>query len=387
MTSHEHTRGAARPGPATLDPTPQAPAVSTAPTLLTGQTAPTEPTVQTVQTVQTVPTVPSRMRAVTQDRYGDAGELRIGDEPTPTPGPEEVLLEVHAAGVDRGVWHLMTGLPYLTRLMGYGLRRPAQRVPGMDVAGRVVAVGEDVTDLTIGDEVLGIGIGTFAEYARARADKLVRKPAGLPFDQAAVVAISGLTAHQALHKVGQVRAGQAVLVLGASGGVGSHVVQIARAAGAEVTGVASGAKADLVRELGAHRVLDYTTTDPTDGSAQYDLIIDTGGRTPVRRLRRALTRTGTLVIVGGEGGGRFTGGFGRQLRALALSPFVSQRLTIVMSAEHRDGLEPLRAAIEAGELTPAVGHTYPLDQVPQAIRDLAEGRARGKSVVHIRPAC
>ncbi|WP_298460730.1 NAD(P)-dependent alcohol dehydrogenase [uncultured Cellulomonas sp.] len=330
--------------------------------------------------------MPTRMRAVTQDRYGDADALSISDEPTPTAGPGEVLLEVNTAGVDRGVWHLMTGLPYLTRLLGYGLRRPAQRVPGMDVAGRVVAIGQGVTDLAVGDEVFGIGIGTFAEYARARVDKLVRKPAGLSFDQAAVVAISGLTAHQGLHKAGQVRAGQSVLVLGASGGVGSHVVQLARAAGAEVTGVASGAKGDLVRALGAHRVLDYTTTDPTDGSARYDLIIDTGGRTPVRRLRRALTSTGTLVIVGGEGGGRFTGGFGRQLRALALSPFVSQRLTSVMSKEHRDGLEPLVAAIEAGELTPAVGRCYALDQVPQAIRDLADGRARGKSVIRVRAA-
>lgn len=329
---------------------------------------------------------PSRMRAVVQERYGDASMLQVRDEPTPSPGSGEVLLEVHAAGVDRGVWHLMTGLPYLTRLMGYGLRRPKQRVPGLDVAGRVVAVGEGVTDFAAGDDAFGIGIGTFAEYARARADKLVRKPAALPFDQAAVVAISGLTAHQALHKVGRVRAGQKVLVLGASGGVGSYVVQLARAAGAEVTGVASQPKAEFVRALGAHRVLDYAATDPTDGSTRYDLIVDTGGRTPVRRLRRALAPTGTLVIVGGEGGGKFTGGFGRQLRALALSPVVRQRLTSVISTEHRDGLVPLLAAMEAGELTPAVGRTYGLEQTPEAIRDLAASRARGKSVIRIRPA-
>ncbi len=346
------------------------------------ETAPARPTASEPPSAP----VPSRMRAVIQDRYGDAGMLRVGDEPTPSPRAGEVLLEVHAAGVDRGVWHLMTGLPYLTRLLGYGLRRPAQRVPGMDVAGRVVALGEGVTDLAVGDAVFGIGIGTFAEYARARAGKLVKAPAGLAFDQAAAVPVSGLTAHQALHEVGQVRTGQAVLVLGASGGVGSHVVQLATAAGARVTGVASASKLDLVRDLGAHRVVDYATSDPTDGAVRYDLIIDTGGRTALRRLRRALTRTGTLVIVGGEGGGRFTGGFGRQLRAVALSPFVSQRLTAVMSKEDREGLEALRSAIAAGELRPAVGRTYGLDQAPDAIRDLVAGRVRGKSVVHVRVA-
>lgn len=330
--------------------------------------------------------LPSRMRAVTRTRYGSADVLGVNDVAVPSAGPGEVLLEVHAAGVDRGVLHLMTGTPYPLRLAGFGLVRPKQPVLGMDVAGRVVAVGPDVTRFRVGDEVFGIGIGTYAEYARARADKLVHKPAGLSFTEAAAVAISGLTADQALHEVGRLRAGQRVLVLGASGGVGSYTVQLARAAGAEVTGVCRAAKADLVRSLGATRVIDYATTDPTAGKARYDLVIDIGGRTPLSRLRRALTRTGTLVIAGGENGGRWTGGTGRQLRALALSPLLRQRLTSFVSKERGDGIERLRAAIEAGDLVVALDRTYRLDEVPDALRDLDSGRIRGKAVVQVRPA-
>ncbi len=330
--------------------------------------------------------VPTRMRAVVQDRYGDADALRLEDTPTPVPGAGEVLLEVHAAGVNRGTWHLMTGLPYLIRLMGFGLRRPARRVPGTDVAGRVVALGRDVTDLRVGDEVLGIGVGAFAPYAVARTDKLVRRPAGLPVEQAAVVPISGMTAHTAVHTEGRVHAGQRVLVLGASGGVGSYVVQLAHAAGAHVTGVASAAKADHVRSLGAERVIDYASSDPTAGSERYDVVIDMGGRHPLRRLRRVLAPTGTLVIVGGEGGGRFTGGFGRQLRAAALDRFVSQRLVMVMAAEHRDAIAPVVEAIAAGHVTPAVGATYPLEAVADAVTDLVAGRVRGAAVIRVRAA-
>lgn len=333
-----------------------------------------------------VPAVPARMRAVVQERYGspDRATLRQIDVPSPRPG--EVLIEVYAAGVDRGVWHVMTGMPYPMRLAGFGLTRPKQPVPGMDVAGRVVAVGPNVSRFRIGDEVFGIGIGTFAEYARAREDKLAHKPAGLSSTQAAAVAISGLTAHQALHEVGRLQAGQRVLVLGASGGVGSYAVQLARAAGAEVTGVASAAKADLVRSLGARHVIDYARTDPTAGPERYDLILDIGGLTPVRRLRRVLTPTGTLVIVGGENGGRWTGGIGRQLRALALSPLVRQRLTTFISSESGGGIERLRAAIESGDLVPAVHHSYRLEQVPDAVGDLTAGRIRGKAVIQVRPS-
>ncbi len=328
---------------------------------------------------------PTTMRAVVRERYGSAAALNVRDVAVPTAGPGEVLLEVHAAGLDRGVWHLMAGLPYPIRLAGYGITRPKQPVLGMDVAGRVVAVGPDVTRFRVGEEVFGIGIGTFAEYARAREDKLVRKPAGLSFAEAAVVAISGLTADQALHEVGRIEAGQRVLILGASGGVGTFAVQLARAAGAEVTGVCSGAKADLVRSLGAHHVIDYATTDPTAGSERYDLILDIGGGTALRRLRRVLTPTGTLVIVGGENGGRWTGGTGRQLRALALSPLVRQRLTTFISTEHGQGIERLRDAIEAGDLVPAIGRSYRLDEAPDALRDLESGRIRGKAVVEVRP--
>ncbi len=330
--------------------------------------------------------VPARMRAVVQDRYGNADALRLDEVATPTPGAGEVLLEVHAAGVNRGTWHLVTGLPYLMRLMGFGLRRPAQRVLGSDVAGRVVALGEGVTDLRIGDEVLGIGIGAFASYAVARADKLVRRPAGLPVEQAAVVPISGMTAYAAVHTEGRARAGQRVLVLGASGGVGSWVVQLAHAAGAHVTGVASAAKADHVRSLGAERVIDYASSDPTEGPERYDVIIDMGGRHPLRRLRRVLAPTGTLVIVGGEGGGRVTGGFGRQLRAVALDRFVPQRLVMLMAPEHRDALASVVEAIEAGHVTPAVGAAYPLEAVADAVTDLVAGRVRGAAVIRVRAA-
>jgi NADPH:quinone reductase-like Zn-dependent oxidoreductase len=330
--------------------------------------------------------LPRRMRAITQDRYGTPNVLTLQDDvEVPSPGPGEVLLEVHAAGVDRGVWHLVTGWPYPVRVAGFGLRRPKQPIPGMDVAGRVVALGDGVTQFAVGDEVFGIGIGAYAEYARARADKLVAKPAELSFRDAAVVAISGLTAHQALHKVGRVQPGQRVLVLGASGGVGSYAVQLAQAAGAEVTGVASAGKDDLVRSLGAHHVVDYRTTDVTAESQTYHLIIDTGGLNPVRRLRRILTPTGTLVIVGGENGGRWTGGSGRQLRAMALSlmPWVRQRLTTFVSAESGETIEALRTAIEAGDLRPTTGRAYRLEDAPTALQDLTSGVSVGKSVIEV----
>ncbi len=340
----------------------------------------------TSRTVTSGAPLPRRMRAVTQRRYGDTDVLAVRDVPVPAPGPGEVLVEVHAAGVDRGVWHLVTGRPYVMRLAGFGLTGPRQPVPGLDVAGRIVAVGDGVTRFTVGDEVFGIGTGTYAEYARAREDRLVQKPAGLGYVEAAAVAVSGLTAWQAVHDVGRVRDGDRVLVLGASGGVGSLAVQLAVAAGAEVTGVSSAAKADLVRSLGAARVLDYATTDPTAGDVRYDVVLDVGGRRRLSRLRRALTITGTLVIVGGEGGGRWTGGAGRQLRALALSRLVPQRLTTFVSRERGDGIERLRAAIESGDLVVPVGRTYPLDEVPRVLRDLTAGRVRGKAVVEVRRA-
>ncbi len=283
------------------------------------------------------------------------------------------MIEVAAAGVDRGVWHLMTGQPYLVRLMGYGLRAPAQPVPGADVAGRVVAVGADVTRFRPGDEVFGIARGAFAQYATADADKLAHRPDNLTAEQAAVAAISGITALQALEDIGELQAGQRVLVIGASGGVGSYAVQLAHAKGGVVTGVASTAKLDLVRSLGAQYVIDYTRQDLGAEGVDYDLVIDIGGRNSIRTLRRVLAPTGTLVIVGGEGGGRITGGIGRQLRAVLLSLFIRQRLAMFISTEHHSFIERLAAHLADGAVVPAIDRTVRLAEVPDAIRALESG--------------
>jgi NADPH:quinone reductase-like Zn-dependent oxidoreductase len=325
----------------------------------------------------------ARMRAIVQTEYGSAGVLRVAELERPAIGDGEVLVRVHAAGLDRGTWHLMAGRPYLIRVMGYGLRAPKNRVPGLDVAGTVVAIGAGVTRFAIGDEVFGVSRGSFAEYACAREDKLARKPANLTLDQAAVVAISGLTALQGLRDVGRIEAGQRVLIIGASGGVGTFAVQIAKAFGAEVTGVCSTAKLDLVRSLGADHVIDYSEDDFSSAHERYDLILDIGGNASLSRLRRALTRRGTLVMVGGENGGRWTGGFGRQLRAVALSAFVRQRLVMKTPKEHYADLERLVDLIEAGKLAPAIGSTYPLDRAPDAMRHLQAGHARGKLVITV----
>jgi NADPH:quinone reductase-like Zn-dependent oxidoreductase len=322
------------------------------------------------------------MRAIVQDRYGSADRLRLSQIDKPVPAAGEVLVQVRAAGVDRGTCHLMRGEPYLVRILGFGFRGPKNRVPGLDVAGTIVAVGADVTRFQVGDEVFGIARGSFAEYAAAQEDKLVAKPAGLSFEQAAVVAVSGLAAIKGLH-AGRIAAGQKVLIIGASGGVGTYAVQLAKAAGATVTGVASTAKAGLVRSIGADHVIDYTREDFADGHQHYDLILDIGGNSSLSRLRRALTTRGTLVIAGGEGA-RWTG-VGRQLRALMLSPLVPQRLTMYVSStsKRQADLEALRQQIEAGHLTPVVGKTYALADVPEAIRHLESGRAQGKIAITI----
>jgi NADPH:quinone reductase-like Zn-dependent oxidoreductase len=324
------------------------------------------------------------MQAITQDRYGQAGDvLRLEEIPRPVIGDQDVLLRVHAAGVDRGVWHLMTGLPYPVRLAGYGIRAPKTRVRGREVAGRVEATGPAVTALHVGDEVFGIADGSFAQYASARPGKLAPKPANLTFAQAAAVPISALTALQAVRDRGHVQAGQKVLVIGASGGVGTFAVQIAKAAGAEVTGVSSTAKVDLVRSLGADHVIDYTRDDITAGGHRYDVIIDTGGHRPLSQLRRALTPRGTLVIVGSEHGGRWLGGSDRQLRALMLSPFTSQRLTTLICSENTQDLQALTGLIESGQVRPVIDRTYPLSQTPEAIQYLRDGHAQGKVVVNL----
>jgi NADPH:quinone reductase-like Zn-dependent oxidoreductase len=322
------------------------------------------------------------MRAIAQDRYGDADVLRATTLPLPRDlRDDEVLVQVHAAGLDRGTWHLMTGTPYAVRLV-MGLRRPRQPVPGLDLSGTVVAVGAAVTRFVAGDEVFGIGSGTFAEYAVARQGKLARKPGALTHEQAATVAVSALTALQAVTDIAAVQPGQRVLVTGASGGVGSYAVQIAVAAGAEVTGVCSAAKADLVRSLGATHVLDYATDDLAAVPDRYDAIIDIAGNTSLSRLRRALTPTGTAVLVGGEGAGQITG-MGRQLRGLVVSLFSRQRLALRAPKENATDLERLRALIDAGQVIPSLGATYPLASAADAMRDLVAGRVRGKAAITI----
>jgi NADPH:quinone reductase-like Zn-dependent oxidoreductase len=322
------------------------------------------------------------MRAIVQREYGTADVLHVAEIDRPVIEAGEVLVQVEAAGLDRGTWHLMAGLPYAARLV-VGLRAPKNAVPGLDLAGVVVAVGSSVTRFQPGDEVFGVGKGSFAEFAAAREDKVARKPSNLTFEQAAAVPVSGMTALRGLCDTGRLEAGQKVLIVGASGGVGSYAVQIAKALGAEVTGVSSTGKLDLVRSIGADHVIDYTRDDFADGEKRYDLILDIGGNSTLSRLRRALTPKGTLVIVGGEDRGRWIG-MDRQLRALALSPFVGQRLTMLGPKEHYTVLERLTELIEDGKVVPAVERTYPLAEMPDAMRDLRAGRARGKLVITIR---
>ena len=323
------------------------------------------------------------MKAIVRDTYGSAGVLELRDIDKPEIGDDEVLVRVRAAGVDQGVWHVMTGLPYPIRLAGYGLRGPKTPVLGADVAGVVEAVGNDVTRFQPGDEVFGIAKGSYAQYARARADRLASKPANLSLVQAAVVAISGQTALQAIRDHGRVESGQKVLVIGASGGVGTYAVQLAKAFGAEVTGVCSTTKVDIVRSIGADHVIDYTRDDFAAGEQRYHVIVDIGGNSSLSRLRRALTRKGTLVIAGGETDGRWLGGSDRQVRALLLSPFVGQKLGTFVARENHEDMIVLKELIEAGKITPVIDRTYPLSDVPEAIRYMREGRARGKLVITV----
>jgi NADPH:quinone reductase-like Zn-dependent oxidoreductase len=323
------------------------------------------------------------MQAIVRDAYGSPDDLELRDIDKPEVGNGEVLVRVHAAGVDQGVWHVVTGLPYPIRLAGYGLRAPKTAVPGADVAGVVEAVGNHVTRFQPGDEVFGIAKGSYAEYARARDDKLAPKPANLTFEQAAVVAVSGLTALQGLRDQGKLRPGQKVLIIGASGGVGTYAVQLAKAFGAEVTGVCSTTKVDMVRSIGADHVIDYTRDDFAEGEQRYDVILDIGGNSPLSRLRRALTPKGTLVIAGGETEGRWLGGSDRQLRAVLLSPFVGQKLGTFVSRENHEDMIVLKELIEAGKVTPVIDRIYPLSEVPKAIRYMRKGHARGKVVIAV----
>jgi NADPH:quinone reductase-like Zn-dependent oxidoreductase len=316
------------------------------------------------------------MRAITQSRYGGSEVLRLTQVPRPTVRDDQVLVRVHAAGLDRGTEHLMTGKPYAVRLAS-GIRRPRNPVPGRDVAGIVEQVGDRITRFRPGDKVYGVAPGSFAEYAVTGEDRLAPMPDNLSFAEASVIPISAGTALQALTDAGRVQSGQSVLVTGASGGVGSYAVQLAVGMGAEVTGVCSGAKIGHVTALGAHHVLDYNRDDWADGTRQYDLILDIAGNPPVRRLRRALRPGGTAVFVGGEGNGAVTG-MNRQLGGALLSPMLAQRLVVLMARERAADYERLGHLVETGLVTPALDHTYPLERAADAVRCLEDGTIRGK---------
>ena len=325
------------------------------------------------------------MKGIVQEKYGGADVLHLEDIDTPTVGSGEVLLSVQAASLFAGDWHYMAGMPLAFRPAS-GLTRPKIRVRGRDVAGRVEAVGPDVSTFQKGDAVYGICNGAFAEFATATVKKLAPNPANLTFEQAAAVPITGTTALQAVRDHGKVQAGQTVLVIGAAGGVGSFAVQIAKAFGAEVIGVCSTGKVDMVRALGADAVLDYTREDFADGGSRYDVILDIGGNARLSRLRRALTPRGRLIIIGGETGGRLLGGTSRQIRAQLLSPFIHQKLGTFVASENAADLTALRDLIEAGKLAPAIDRTYPLTEAAPAIRHLLDGQARGKIVISVPPS-
>ena len=322
------------------------------------------------------------MKAIVQDTYGSADVLELREIERPTVGEHDVLFAVEAAGVDRSVWHTMTGRPTMARLF-LGLRAPKVRVRGGEGGGTVVEVGSAVTRFAVGDQVFGTAPGTYAEFAVAPENRLALRPANVTAAQAASLPISGAAAWFAV-QAARIKPGHRILVLGASGGVGVFAVQLAKAAGAHVTGVASTSKLDLVRSIGADEVLDYTAGDVVDGSVQYDAIIDIGGNRPLSKLRRALTRGGTLAIVGGEDGrGRVLGGFQRAMFSGVVSAFVPQRLTGIMSNEGAEPLEAIRAAAEAGVLVPSIEREYALAEAPDAIRALEGRRIRGKVVIRV----
>jgi NADPH:quinone reductase-like Zn-dependent oxidoreductase len=325
------------------------------------------------------------MTGIAQDRYGPAPEdvLRVSRLAVPSVGDDQVLVRVHAASVDRGTWHVMAGLPYPLRLAGFGLRRPKYANPGRALAGIVAALGPGVSGFSLGDPVYGIGEASFAEYARASVGKLAVKPANLSFAQAAAVPISALTALQAVRDHGRIQPGEQVLIIGASGGVGSFAVQLAKSAGAHVTGVCSTGKVDEVQALGAERVIDYTREEVTEGGCRYDVILDIGGNRRLSSLRRILTPRGRLVIVGGETDGRWLAGTDRQIRAQLLSLFVRQQLGTFINKENASDLVILREMIDGGALVPTVDRTYPLEEVAPAIRYLLGGHARGKIAIAV----
>jgi len=320
------------------------------------------------------------MKAIVQDEYGDSSVLHLDEVPVPTLKDDEVLIEVRATSLHIGDWHLMAGLPLLVR-PAIGLKRPRQRIRGMDVAGIVHSVGPAVTAFAVDDEVFGVVEAGLAQYAVASVDKIVRKPAGLTFEQASAIPTSAATALHAVRDVGRIQSGQEVLVIGAAGGVGIYATQLAKAFGGRVTGVCSTAKLDLVRSLGADDVVDYTKSDVTILGKRYDLIIDTAGNRPVASLRRILTSTGTLVIVGGEGGGRLAGTLSRQLVAPLRGVGSKQSFRGLVSVTKAADLATLSEFVEAGQLAPVIDEVYPLARASAAMKRLETSAAVGKLVI------
>jgi len=322
-----------------------------------------------------------RMRAIVQRAYGSPDVLGLEETARPVPGAREVLVRVHAAALNPLDWHDVRGLPYFLRL-GSGLRRPRPRVPGLDVAGRVEAVGGDVRRLRAGDAVFGVCRGSLAEYACGAEDRLAAKPDRLGFEQAAALPVAGLTALQGLRDQGRLQPGQSVLIVGASGGVGTFAVQIAKALGAHATGVCSSRNVELVRTLGADHVIDYTREDFTRAGRRYDLMLDMAGTHPLTDCRRALNPRGTYVVVGAPSG-RWLSGPDRFLKALAISPFVSQRMVPFVSQANQRDFAVLKDLVEAGKLAPVVDRSYPLAEAAEALRYLEQGHAHGKVVVSV----
>jgi NADPH:quinone reductase-like Zn-dependent oxidoreductase len=321
------------------------------------------------------------MKAIVQERFGPPEALRLADIDKPVVGADDVLVRVHAAALNPADWHILRGDPLVARLMGVGLTKPKASVAGIDAAGVVEAVGANVRDLRAGDEVLGFFRGAFAEYACGAADKLVAKPASLTFEQAAAIPIAATTALRGIRDVGEVKAGQRVLINGAGGGVGTFAVQIAAAMGAEVTGVCSTGNVELVRSIGAAHVIDYTTEDFTDGRTRYDVILDNVSSLSLTRLRGALTPKGTLVLNGGGTPGHVFGPVGALLRAVVASLFVPQRLRPLPSKQNREELLTVTGLIEDGKLTPVVDRTFPLADTAEALRQVEQGHSRGKVVL------
>ncbi len=322
------------------------------------------------------------MKAIIQARYGEADVLRFEEVETPVPGDDQVLIQVKAVGIDAGVWHVMAGVPYLVRPM-FGWQRPKNPIRGSEFSGVVTTVGRGVSDFKVGDEVYGVATAALAEYAVASVKSIAPKPTGLSWVEAAAVPISATTALQALRDSGQLKAGERVLVIGAGGGVGTFAVQIAKHHGANVTAVCSTSKVELVRSLGADRVIDYTAQEGNQIDRTFDLIVDTAGNRPLHVLRRLLEKDGRLILIGGETRGRMVGALARSLRAALLNPFVGQKMTMMLARDNRADLMVLKDMIEVGQLKPVIDRTYPLIESAEAVRYQRRGHSAGKTVVTI----